>query len=198
MQVFPSVSRVTWMVGCGRVLEYTSSQHKVCKDVGITCCYDAITKTDSWCLMRCSLIDDLTCFCNWHKETLLTRSVSPPRDKKRVSKKKLSWIQHASCWHHYRSAAASTWIGEVFGVGRVYHCKIARIVPYNQLAFWALLEAIVGDPLPLATFAKERYCNFTLSALSKVFTTYLLCKWANYGKETDFQTTQHKDCSWFR
>jgi hypothetical protein len=47
---------------------------------------------------------------------------------------------------------------------------MARIVvPYNQLALWALLEA---NPLPSATFAKERYCNFTLSALSKVFTTY--------------------------
>jgi hypothetical protein len=53
---------------------------------------------------------------------------------------------------------------------------MARIVvPYNQLALWALLEAIAEDPLPSATFAKERYCNFTLSALSKVFTTYLLC-----------------------
>jgi hypothetical protein len=47
-------------------------------------------------------------------------------------------------------------------------------VHHNQLAFWALFKTITEASLPSVNFANERYCSFTLSALSKVFTTYLL------------------------
>jgi len=96
------------------------------------------------------------------------------QETKRVKKKKKSNLNPA-CWLLAPLQKRSSFYmnrRSVSGVGRVYRCKIARILPYSQLAFWALLEAITGDPLPSATFAKERYCNFTLSALSKGFTTY--------------------------
>jgi hypothetical protein len=65
---------------------------------------------------------------------------------------------------------------------------MARIVPYhNQLALWALFETIAEAP----TFSKERYCNFTLSALSKVFTTYLPCMCnRSWKRETNLQITR--------
>jgi hypothetical protein len=47
-------------------------------------------------------------------------------------------------------------------------------VHHNQLAFWALFKTITEASPPSVNFANERYCSFTLSALSKVFTTYLL------------------------
>nr|ACN25481.1 unknown [Zea mays] len=46
------------------------------------------------------------------------------------------------------------------------------VVAYSQLVLWTLLGTRPEGPLPSATFAKERYCSFTLSALSEVFTTY--------------------------
>jgi hypothetical protein len=61
--------------------------------------------------------------------------------------------------------------GAAGGLGYCYRYCVAH---HSQLELWAVLETRPEGPLPSATFAKERYCSFTLSALSEVFTTYLL------------------------
>ena len=54
----------------------------------------------------------------------------------------------------------------------MYGTTYMRQSGYNQLGVILLVAIGFGDGLS-GTLARERYCSFTLSALSNVFTTYL-------------------------
>jgi len=77
----------------------------------------------------------------------------------------LSQIQHRLHKILYRSTVKSS-------AAESTHHEHARC--YSQLGTTALLWTMLDAGESSGTLAKERYWSFTLSALSKVFTTYLL------------------------